>query len=274
MHNCWSHEEQKDTCTCKQTPFPTTLAFRLSANSPFLLFLTANLTRSLMCMPVSLTLGMADDDRQTVWGGGAEGRDDEGGTEGKRVTAGDSRASRVSDALCLSNQVHFFISSYPCQALQLADQQSVAVCFNQAAPPLLQTGPDYWEREQGRDEEARRGGHEEEGERQPGEDVSTSPSRRWKGWSRGHANTKCAKRRARWMQMWSLNNRVNRGRNEKMLAVNEETIKWGSFYSTVATTLPGEWWMIATRQRYLFQQVLLVRFLLKTEKKKLKRFCQ
>lgn len=77
--------------------------------------------------------------------------------EGKRVTVGDSRASRVSDALCLSNQVHFFISSYPCQALQLADQQSVAVCFNQAAPPLLQTGPDYRERKQGRDEEARRG---------------------------------------------------------------------------------------------------------------------
>lgn len=77
--------------------------------------------------------------------------------EGKRVTAGDSRASRVSDARCLSNQVHFFISSYPCQALQLADQQSVAVCFNQAATPLLQTGPDYREKEQGRNEEGRRG---------------------------------------------------------------------------------------------------------------------
>lgn len=33
----------------------------------------------------------------------------------------------------------------------------MAVCFNQAAPPLLQTGPDYRKREQGRDEEARRG---------------------------------------------------------------------------------------------------------------------
>lgn len=63
----------------------------------------------------------------------------------------------MSDARCLSNQVHFFISSYPCQALQLADQQSVAVCFNQPAPPLLQTGPDYREREQGRNEEGRRG---------------------------------------------------------------------------------------------------------------------
>lgn len=61
----------------------------------------------------------------------------------------------MSDARCLSNQVHFFISSYPCQALQLADQQSAAVCFNQAATPLLQTGPDYREREQGRDEERR-----------------------------------------------------------------------------------------------------------------------
>lgn len=77
----------------------------------------------------------------------------------RRVTAGDSRASRVSDAPCLSNQVHFFISSYPCQPLQLADQQSVAVCFNQAAPPLLQTGPDYPERgEKGRDGEGRRAG--------------------------------------------------------------------------------------------------------------------
>lgn len=57
-----------------------------------------------------------------------------------RGTAG---AGGVSDALCFSNQVHFFfISSYPCQALQLADQQSVAVCFNQAAPPQLPTGPD------------------------------------------------------------------------------------------------------------------------------------
>lgn len=72
----------------------------------------------------------------------------------------------MSDARCLSNQVHFFISSYPCQALQLADQQSVAVCFNQAAPPLLQTGPDYREREQGRDEEGSRGrGRRGEGRR-------------------------------------------------------------------------------------------------------------
>ena len=75
----------------------------------------------------------------------------------------------MSDARCLSNQVHFFISSYPCQALQLADQQSAAVCFNQAAPPLLQTGPDYREREQGRDEEGRRGrGRRGEGRRGKG----------------------------------------------------------------------------------------------------------
>lgn len=109
---------------------------------------------------------------------GLTGRGDEGGMEGKRVTAGDSRASRVSDALCLSNQVHFFISSYPCQALQLADQQSVAVCFNQAAPPLLQTGPDYTERKQGRDEEARRRRQGKGGRETAGEDVFTSPSER------------------------------------------------------------------------------------------------
>lgn len=66
-----------------------------------------------------------------------------GGAEGKSVTAGDRGARGVSDAARFSNQVHFFISSYPCPALQLADQQSAAVCFNQAAPPLLQTGPDY-----------------------------------------------------------------------------------------------------------------------------------
>lgn len=53
------------------------------------------------------------------------------GMLGKRVTAGDSGASGVSDTPRVSNQVHFFISSYPCQALQLADQQSAAVCFNQ-----------------------------------------------------------------------------------------------------------------------------------------------
>lgn len=64
---------------------------------------------------------------------------------GESVTAGDRGARGVSDAPRLSNQVHFFISSYPCPALQLADQQSAAVCFNQAAPPLLQTGPDYRE---------------------------------------------------------------------------------------------------------------------------------
>lgn len=68
------------------------------------------------------------------------------GERGKSVTAGDRGARGVSDAPRFSNQVHFFISSYPCPALQLADQQSAAVCFNQAAPPLLQTGPDYRER--------------------------------------------------------------------------------------------------------------------------------
>lgn len=72
-----------------------------------------------------------------------------GGGGGGSVTAGDRGARGVSDAPRLSNQVHFFISSYPCPALQLADQQSAAVCFNQAAPPLLQTGPDYREVEGG-----------------------------------------------------------------------------------------------------------------------------
>lgn len=89
----------------------------------------------------------------------------------------------MSDARCLSNQVHFFISSYPCQALQLADQQSAAVCFNQAAPPLLQTGPDYQEREQGMDEEGRRvrgkRGGEGRGERGNGRE-----RQREKGWRR------------------------------------------------------------------------------------------
>lgn len=90
-----------------------------------------------------------------------------GGGQGKSVTAGDRGACGVSAAPRFSDQVHFFISSYPCPALQLADQQSAAVCFNQAAPPLLQTGPDY------------RGGAQGGGGK-GGEDVFALPSQRWK----------------------------------------------------------------------------------------------
>lgn len=143
--------------------------------------------------------------------------------ERKRVTAGDSRASRVSDALCLSNQFHFFISSYPCQALQLADQQSVAVCFNQAAPPLLQTGPDYREREQGRDEEARRG---RQGEGKGGSGGRMSLPRHHRD-ERGEAGDMQIQNVQNGEQgsckCKGLHNRVNLTGNEKMLPVNEGT---------------------------------------------------
>lgn len=135
----------------------------------------------------------------------------------------------MSDARCLSNQVHFFINSYPCQALQLADQQSAAVCFNQAAPPLLQTGPDYREREQGRDEDGRRG----RGRR--GEGKGGSRGRlslpHHHGDERGEAGDMQIQNVQNGEQggckCTILNNWVNCAGNEKMLPVTGETMDRG-----------------------------------------------
>lgn len=133
----------------------------------------------------------------------------------------------MSDARCLSNQVHFFISSYPCQALQLADQQSVAVCFNQAAPPLLQTGPDYGEREQGRDEEGRGGrGRREEGK---GGSRGRMSLPRHHGDERGEAGDMQIQNVQNGEQgsckCKGLNNRVNCTGNEEMLPVTAKTME-------------------------------------------------
>lgn len=140
----------------------------------------------------------------------------------------------MSDARCLSNQVHFFISSYPCQALQLADQQSVAVCFNQAAPPLLQTGPDYREREQGRDEEGSRGrGRRGEGRRGGGRQRGggrMSLPRHHRD-ERGEAGDMQIQNVQNGEQgsckCRGLNNRVNCTGNEETLSVAAETMERG-----------------------------------------------
>lgn len=125
----------------------------------------------------------------------------------------------MSDARCLSNQVHFFISSYPCQALQLADQQSVAVCFNQAAPPLLQTGPDYREREQGSDEGEERKRTVRGGEGKRGSGGRTSLPRHHRD-ERGEAGDMQIQNVQNGEQgsckSKGLNNRVNCIGNEKM----------------------------------------------------------
>lgn len=132
----------------------------------------------------------------------------------------------MSDARCLSNQVHFFISSYPCQALQLADQQSVAVCFNQAAPPLLQTGPYYREREQGRDEEGR--GRGRRGKSKGGSRGRMSLPRHHRD-ERGEARDMQTQNVQNGEQSSykckGLNNRVNCTGNEKMLPVTAETME-------------------------------------------------
>lgn len=131
----------------------------------------------------------------------------------------------MSDARCLSNQVHFFISSYPCQALQLADQQSAAVCFNQAAPPLLQTGPDYREREQGRDEEGRRRGRGRGGEAVGGRMSLPHHHRDERGEAGDMQIQNVQNGEQGSCKCKGLNNRVNCTGNEKMLPVTAETME-------------------------------------------------